>query len=311
MFYRDIKDDAITVFGACDGPELRKRVTQAINVLANTGDGNWDGMVGEMTLCVDNVSGTITLPRDVLKPLQINTDGLPTFPRDRWFLYHLNGPGSRYQDFRGAWDDRGTYPTFREPKEATRLKFAISDPEDEGKEIRVDGVNEDGVEIQVKVTLSSTVDPETTETFKRILRVNKDLTVGQVTMSYMDPEEVVAGVYEGDEKNPAYRRIRVSASDSVQLIYRRQTREILNDDSYIPLGSEMAIMQALWSIKKRFEGNVMEAQQYQQDAQLLLEQDQYARMVSNSPVGPQVLDYSTWNNERLRYPGEGSYHRAQ
>lgn len=303
MLYRDIKDDAKIVFGNCDGPELRRRVTEAVNILANSADGNWDGMIGEMTICVDQVSGTVTLPRDVLKPISINVDGCPTFPRDRWFLYHLNGPGGRGNDIKAAWDDRGSFPVFREPSEPTKLSFAISDGADNGKSVRVRALNEDDVEITIEVVLSDSAPQESTETIKRVLGVNKDAMEGLLTMSYVDPTAVVAGIYQGDEINPSYRRIRVRAANNIQMIYRRTTRAIVNDDSYIPLDSQMAVLQALWSIKHRFNGNIAEAQAHQMDAIQLLQSDQYARMVSNAPAGPQVLDYSTNNSERLRWDG--------
>lgn len=309
MLYKDIKDDAKIVFGDCDGPLLRRRVKEALDVLANTGDSTWDGLLGEMTICVDPVCGQVTLPRDVLKPLSITIDGCPTFPRDRWFQYHLNGPGQRWGAFSGAWDDKGFFAVCREPSEATRLRISAEAEQDDGKTITLDVINEDGIEERLEIVLDGAGDVDTTVLVKQVLRVNKGVTTGIVNLFYLDPVLTLAGLYYPDEKNPQWRRIRVRAQSTIGILYRRQTREILSDEDYIPLNSKMAVMQALWSIKKRYQGDIPGAQAAQQDAQLLLEQDQYARQVTGTPVGPQVLDYSYQNNERL-HDFRGGYHRG-
>ena len=307
MLYRDIKEDAKIVFGDCDGPLLRRRVKEAIDILANTGDSTWDGLVGEMTICVDPVCGQVTLPRDVLKPLSITVDGCPTFPRDRWFGYHLNGPGQTWGAFRGAWDDKGFYAVCREPEVPTRLRVSAESPEDVGKNVTIDVLDEDDIEERLEIVLAGAGDVDTTTKVKQVLRVNKGVTTGIVNLFYLDPELTLAGLYYPDEKNPQWRRIRVRAQSTIGIIYRRQTREILSEEDYIPLNSKMAVMQALWSIKKRYQGDIAGAREAQMDAQLLLEEDQYARQVSNSPIGPQVLDYSFQNDERL-HSLRGGYH---
>lgn len=301
MLYEDIKDDAKLVFGDCDGPLLRRRVKEAIDVLANSGDGTWDGLIGEMTICSDSICGTVTLPRDVLKPLSINIDGCPTIPRDKWFEYHLNGTGSNFSSWRGAWDDRGTFPVCREPAQPTTLKLSITAPQDTNKEITIRYLDTDDRE-RVHTFIADILNPPVTSfQVKRITAVSKPLTVGDVRLFYMEPIETLAGWYYPDETAPEYRRIRINASNSVQIIYRRRTIDITSDKSYIPLRSKMALMQALWSIKKRYQGDIQAAQAAQADAIMLLEQDQYVRAITNSPIGPQVLDYSSDVNERLQY----------
>ena len=304
MLYEEIKDDAKLVLGDCDGATVKRRVTEAIEILANMGDGTWDGMIGEMTVCVDNHKGEVTLPRDVLKVLSINVDGCPTFPRDKWFQYHLNGPGTKWRDVSSAWDEGMETSVIREPEEATTISVETEVAADDGKEFTIFYDDEDDRRQSATFSMNFAITPVSDFKVKRINSVHKDETQGYVKLFYTEPEPTLAGWYYPDERSPRYRRVRVQASKSIQMIYRRRSLAILNDKDYIPLRSKVAIMQALWSIKYRYQGELQKAVQSQQDAYHLLEQDQYARQVTNSPVGPQVLDYSEWNNERLKggYP---------
>lgn len=301
MLFKDIKDDAKLVLGDCDGPTLKRRVTEAIDILANMGDATWDGMIGEITIAVDNFCGTVTLPREVLKPLSINIDGCPTFPRDKWFEYHLNGPGTKFRDIEAAWDEGMEVSVIREPEEMTELSFESQTVNDDGKTITIFYDDEDDRRQRETITLDFASPPETSFKIKRIHEVVKDETEGWVKMFYILPSPTLAGWYFPDERAPLYRRVRVRASNSIQMIYRRRSKEIIDDESYIPLRSKTAIMQSLWAIKYRYQGELQKAVASQQDGYQLLEQDQYARQVTNSVIGPQVLDYSTWNNERLKY----------
>ena len=301
MLYEEIKDDAKLVLGDCDGPTVKRRVTEAIEILANMGDGTWDGMIGEMTVCVDNHCGEVTLPRDVLKVLSLNVDGCPTFPRDKWFQYHLNGPGTNFRDVSSAWDEGMETSVIREPWQGpTIIAIESESAEDDDKEFTVFYDDEDDRRQSATFQLNSATTPTSDFKVKRIHSVHKDETQGHVKLFYNEPEPTLAGWYYPDERSPIYRRVRVRASNSIQIIYRRRSMAITNDKDYIPLRSKVAIMQALWSIKYRYQGELQKAVQSQQDAYQLLEQDQYARQVTNSPVGPQVLDYSEWNNERLK-----------
>ena len=107
------------------------------------------------------------------------------------------------------------------------------------------------------------------------------------------------GWYYPDETEPQYRRIRVSASRSVTMRYRRKNLDLTSENDYIPLENPLAVIQAARSVAYRYRGMIAEAQAAQMDAVNLLEEEQDARNINNSPVAPQVLNYSSYNDERL------------
>lgn len=298
MIAKDLQADLKVVLQNCSEDLIFRRLTDAVTLLANSGNGQWDGSIGQMTIEVDRVSGCITLPRDVLTPLQINLDGHTTFPRDKYFKYHFNGPGSNYLGATTkAWDDVGEFPVFREPSEPTTIRIESDDPLDNGQEITVFYFDTDDREYSHTFTLDSDTPQVSTFTIKRISRVAKDHTAGEVFLYYTTPE-LLAGWYAADEVDPMYRRIRVNAQTSVELIYRRRSREITSWESYIPLENHLAVIQAVRSVKARFDMQMEKALQFEADAVRLLTQEQNVRDV-NSPVGPQVLDYSSENNDTL------------
>jgi len=304
MIAKDLSDDLKVVLSNCSESLIFRRLTDAITMLANNGDGNWDGLVGQMTIAVDGFSGHVTFPRDVLTPLQFNLDGCPTFPRDKYFKYHTNGPGSRWLDASSvAWDDVGQFPVFREASEDTAIIVESLNAADDGKEMTVWYFDSEDRESSQTFTLSSSAAQTSSFTLKRISRVAKDNTVGDVKISYVLPEVTLAGQYAGDETDPQYRRVRLRATNSIELIYRRRTRDITSWESYIPLENRLAVIQAVRSVYYRYNMDIERALQYEADAVRLLQQEQYVRNINNSPIGPQVLDYSSESNDRLFHGG--------
>jgi len=301
MIVRDLQEDAKQVLGSCSTEMLLRRLSDAVELLANSGDGNWDGMIGELTVAVDSGTSTITLPRDVLTPLQINVDDTPTFPRTRWFEYHINGTGGKWIDYNRAWDDKGTYPIIRTIPSPSPLRVESETAADDGKSIRLGIVDDEGREQTITVTLNFAQSPTVAINVDDILWVSKDETVGWVKVFYTSPEDTLLGWYYPDEKTPQYRRIRVTADSSVKLIYRRRNRRITSLDDNIPLNNRLAVIQALRAVNARFMNRLAEAMEYELDAWKLLNNEQNVRNINNSPIGPQVLDVSSWNNERLRY----------
>ena len=79
---------------------------------------------------------------------------------------------------------------------------------------------------------------------------------------------------------------------------------------YIPLANKMAVIQALRSIKYRYENNLAMALDAEQDAFRLLDAEQNVRNINNSPVSPQIQDFSTKFEARL-WSGSRGYSRGR
>lgn len=303
MIVADIKDDAKYALGNCSDALLYRRLTEAVELLANSGSGMWDGMIGSMTICVDNVNGCITLPRDVQTPIQLNADGCPTFPRDKWFQYHLNGPGSTKHQFSGAFDVKGgDFATFREINTPQPIEVESETVADNGKTIIIAYYDEDDREQQEELTLNIASYPVTTGNVKSIRWVRKAVTERPVKLNTTLAVPYVLAWYYPDEVNPLYTRIKVNARRSVEMIYRRKNVKIASDLDYIPLRNKLAVIQALRAVRYRYEENIAKALDAESDAIRLLDQEQNSRNVNNSPVGPQIQNLSTawegslWND---------------
>ncbi len=305
MLVRDILDDCKEVFGQCPNAMLYRRLSQAVRMLANSGGTLWDGLIGYMDIAVDTNTSTVTLPRDVLTPIQVNFDDRPTFPRDRWFEFHVNGVGGGTAlEYNGAWDDKGFYPTMRTLSATVQLT-AISSGVETGKTITIFGKDADDREISETLTLNFVTAPVTVKSFKQIDRIDKDVTTNVLKLyEYISGSPAtLVGWYYSNETDPQYRRIRVSASTSITMLYRRRTVDLTSEDDYIPLENPLAVIQAARAVHYRYRGMIAEAQAAQKDAVSLLEDEQDSRNVNNSTVAPQVLNFSSYNEESL-YSGD-------
>lgn len=300
MIVSDIKQDARETLGNCSDDLLYRRLTEAVDLLANSGSTLWDGTIGQMTICVDDLNGCITLPRDVLTPIQLNSDGNPTFPRDQWFQYHLNGTGTTDFQYSGAFDFKGSeYPTFREIAESVKLEFRSEVVTDDGQEIRISYYDENDRVTGETLTLNFTNPPLTQGKVKQVRWIHKPITSQSVQLWTTGSSPIMIGWYYPDEQDPQYSRIKVNASKSIELIYRRKNTVVRSDYDYIPLRNKLAVIQALRSIRYRYEENIAKAIDAESDAVKLLEQEQNARNISNSPVGPQIQNTSSYDAESL------------
>lgn len=303
MIAQDLQADLRAVLGSCKDDLTFRRLTDGITLLANAGEGMWDGLVGQMTISVDETTRGVTFPRDVLTPLQVNLDGQTTFPRDKYFRYHVNGPGSQYLDWSNImWDDMGEHPVYREPSELTTVRVESDNALDDGKELTISYTTTDDREYTHTFTLDNAVAPVSSFSLLKINRVAKDVTVGEVKIYYVDPVDTLAGWYASDETDPMYRRVRLNAESSIELIYRRRTREITSWQSYIPIENKLAVIQAVRSVHYRYQMDLAKAMDFEMDAVRLLQQEQNVRNINNAIGGPQVLNYSSNNNERLFGP---------
>lgn len=304
MIVADILADAKRIFAQCETPELYRRLTDAINLLSTESD--WDANTGYLTVATDTEQ-CITLPRDVEKVLAVQLDGYPAFARDKWFEFHINGPGqfTRIDSWKGAWDDRGYSALTSSLGDPDMLTLTSTDPGDAGKGIRIFGYDDNDRELftgeERGIVLS--VDGTTTDTIKQIVDISKDLSDGTFELKKQDT--TLVGFYYPDEIFPRYKRIRVPTSTTVTMIYRRKGYEIKRSTDYIPLDSRIALLSAMRSMKHRFNGDLQSAQGFEADAIRLASREQQNKQVEDA-IGPQI------NNSGVTYNGtiHGRGHRT-
>lgn len=149
MIFADIKKDVKEILGMCSDDLIYRRATKAIQTLMNKG--NWNPLIGIMDICACSDGRTVALPRDVETPLAVNTNGNPGFFRNKWFEFHLNGPGSdrcnQKDNCTWAWDDKGVFPTFMDIIQPSYLTVIAEHKTDLSKKIRIFGKDETGKEI--------------------------------------------------------------------------------------------------------------------------------------------------------------------
>ncbi len=268
----DIFDDVATILGPVGRGKVFDHITESLEALNNKSQ--WDGMDGYIDITVDD--STITLPRYVEVPIEVNIGGRPAQMRNKWFEFHLNGPG---QECCGScswmWDDRGDVVTIKDVDYEQQL-IAIPDlTEDNGKRIRIYGyeADENGQEKWIKtvnpitsqlddgfwitISTSAIVPPTDSQKVTRIERIVKDVTKGFVSLQGFDIARnaiVIQGYYYPDETEPNYRRIRIGGScDWVRMRYRKRTLKVTSLTDPLHLKSKLAIMlmaRALVSYKK-------------------------------------------------------------
>lgn len=294
MLVGDIWDEAKVIFGHCKEPRLFRQISDSIQLLANKGE--IDPLVGFVDICV--TSRCVTLPREVETVLAVNIGGHPSLGHDELFSFHLNGPG----DFGGTcdfdWFNTGTFPTYRDLPCPARLIAFLSSSEDEGKQIRVFGFDDQNQPLRTRVggewvdgllvpTIFGYAVPASTDPkVSRITGIVKDRTVGTIRLSSFDGASssgTLLGIYEPDETRPSYRRIKISVGcDWVRICYRKRTSDVASLYDRILLHSRLALILAMRAVKKYEENDVGTALGFEaQAARLLTERES----VLTSPVG--------------------------
>lgn len=219
----DIIDEVKQTVANCDDDVAYRAMNLAIDLLSNKG--NWNPLVGFVDICSED--RTFALPYEVEVPLAVNVGGRPANFRNKWFEFHLNGPGSdccnAFCDY--SWEDLGMWPTFRRVSKDTQLCFTSSDASDVGATIVVYGNDENGQQLTRSDDAGVTIygweyTIEATETFDsrivtQITRISKPVTKGFVTLAGLEEDETVSvtlGIYQPPETEPSYRRLCVQGA---------------------------------------------------------------------------------------------------
>jgi hypothetical protein len=304
----DVFDEVEDIAGFCDESRLFLWLTNAITLIANKSD--FDGWITYVDLCVNGQC--ITLPREVVNVLGVNIEGTPTLGRNQLFNFHLNGPGDGAESIQYTHQDLGTYPVYRDIAEPVKLIAFVDKSSDAGKELRVYGFDENGIEVRqlvnnawqdgwlIPTVFGIPVPDAGMPKFSRITRVVKAVTDGNVRLSTLDDagtSGITLGVYESDETEPNYRRIKLGKSASwVRVAYRKASPKIVSKSDRIPLHSMQALLFAVQSIKFYREHDLATAHAYEMDAVRL---EKEASEVAESPaMGPlQVVDIGNSLND--------------
>lgn len=287
LIVADIYDRAADIVGPVGRQKLFDRINDAIELLSHKS--KWDSCLGWVDvwkacncdslyltkptgLC--NGHGFFVLPRFVKTVEALNWCGEPTIPRNQWFEYHLNGPGSEKRSNCGTWTDFGTtciinfLPLDPDTKRVSPTSImAVPDSMlDEDHVIRAYGREwKDGKEVEVwrggekgwlvPCKSDDYTLPDGSPEFTHIDRFQRQSNsqgfiriIGAPRPEGMD-ELLLAYLYP-DELDPSYKIIQVQScrSSKVRIRYRKRTSKISSLDDVINLRSRLAIEKALKSI---------------------------------------------------------------
>lgn len=300
----EVWDEISEIWGFCAEVKLLRWLTDAVQLLANKGE--IDPLVGFVDLCVDG--GCVTLPREVETVLAVNIGGHPALGRDEVFSFHLNGPGDFCTPCDYTWTNVGGFPTYRDLQCPAKLVAYLDNPEDQGKELRVFGFDDQNRPLRTKVgenwedgylvpTIFGYALPDSTAPYvSRITSVRKAVTVANVRLSSFDNSSssgTLLGVFEHDETEPRYRRIRLLRNCQwVRMMYRKRSLELRTRHDRIFLHSRPALLLACRAVKAYAQADIAGGVQYEAQAtRLLTEKESVLQAPLANPV--QVSDRAT------------------
>lgn len=305
----EVQEAVESVLGTCSDEQFYSKINEAIEELANLG--NWDPMVVYMDICTKGCE--ITLPDDIEVPLAINVGGSPSDFRNKWFEFHLNGPGTECcpSSCSFAWNDKGDFATFRDPVKPSLIAAYPTIAEDITASVKVygydecdkwimtadcNGVLQDGFDVPVMFGLGSGM--TSPQKVKRITRVSKTITNGYVKLVALDPGNhhgggTLLGLFRPNITEPSFRRITVSGDGTdrfgdhtcctnwVRMRARRKTFKVSKPSDEIPLHSVTAIKMMVQAIKKYEADLIEEYAKYFAAAKSALEREQKSRSGPN------------------------------
>lgn len=247
----DVFDEVAAIVGPMGQQRIFEKVTEGLEALCNKG--HWDGLTGYVDIFTDCAS-YLTLPRYVESPIEINLGGRPTYMRNKWFEFHLNGPGSECQERCGGWEWVGDV-CLQHPVNFVMQLVAVPDTSaDDGKVVTVYGYDENAKWIRTGgedgfplVTSHSKILPVgADQKVSRVERITREATAGFVRLtgySLDQTQSVQLGYYYPDETEPRYMRIKLPrASSWVRMRYRKRTLKVASLADPLHLKSKLSIV---------------------------------------------------------------------
>ena len=294
----DIASDAKRILANCDDATLFNRLNYVVELLANESD--WDPLVGVVDICTNPGETCVTLPREVETLLAVNIGGRPAQARNRFFSFHLNGPGDDCRESCSyTWDDKGDVPLFYDPPSPVQFIAFLENPNDTNAELWVYGYDEQNRWIRTEVCgemvdgcpvpaiYGYAVPNPDQQVFSRIIRVRKSVTQGYIRLTSFDigvNTGVLLGDYAPDETEPSYRRIKLSRNCGwVRVIFRRRVFKLKTMDDLIPLHSPFALLMALKATQKMEDDQIDEGEKYLARAIDFITKEQLSRNPVTTP----------------------------
>lgn len=308
---KEIFAEAKKIFRVCDETLLFEKISDAIELLANKGE--IDPGIGYLDICAD-ASACLTLPREVETILALNLDGHPTIGRNPLHTFHLNGPGDFLTVWR-SWTDVGNFPTYRDLPCPGKLVAYLDSQEDENKELRVFGHDDQNRPLRTQVggvwsdgylvpTVFGFALPDANApTISRISHVVKANTVADVRLSSFDNSSTVnsttgtlLGIFEPNETKPLYRRIKIWRKACwVRICYRKRTYRVFSQYDRILLHSRLALILAMRAVRFYDDTDIANATTYEAHAvRILTEKESTLEGPALTPI--QVDDRNSIKN---------------
>ena len=288
------KSDAI--LGIADRDRIIDYIDRAVELAAYKA--NWNIWLDTLDVCSD-AACMVTLPYFVGTVLKVNVCGMPTIFRGDWYSFHINGFGDRCGAQCGFSNDMGWSPVFQDLTEWSVVAALCEDVIDgDGSKIMVvegetmdangnikqavtipnSGPSSNGVKIPLIHTWANT-DGTNPTFFRKITRISKPVTRGYVKLIAFPMRQMALsstlGYYAPHEKEPIYRRIKVSAPCKwVRIRYRRASLALVNDYDIVPLSSYQAILDLVKAVRLSDSNNIDASEAYIAKAVRLLNEIQ-------------------------------------
>ncbi len=236
-------------------------------------DGTWKGSTGYFEFSVSD-SGTITLPLwlEAVLMSQFSDRPRPVMSRHYEFLSHGPGRIDPTTSGLGVLVDAGVVATEHEFPETAGTLTITSGVADDGKTVRILGLDPDGREIYGAdglpgelVTLAAP-SVSTAETFSAILGIQKERTLGYVQVAHADDTEL-ANIPPAVTL-PVYRRYKVANAAAVgqtryvKALCSRRALPVSNEEDYIIPGNLSALKMGLYSIRYEDHNDMERSVQY-------------------------------------------------
>lgn len=241
MLAGDIIAELGEALGLANQTALLTRINRAVELL--TVKRLFNSVTGTLNFSLNGLGNNIALPREVQTVLAVNINGSPSISRSRIYEFDLNTNGSVTGDsVEFEWNDRCNVPVQDERNYPGQLTYVCSGSNDSGSTLTAYGKDVNGREISETIIASTSSPAASANTFYVIDRIIRDATSATCTL-YCNG--VLTGQYYGDETEPNYRSIRLSQSvSSVRILFRRKPVKVTTLESWIPLESAMAVIQA-------------------------------------------------------------------
>ena len=295
----DVYVDVQRILGTCEDATVYGRISDATEILCHKTE--IDPLLGWVDI-VTTGGRAISLPREVETVLSMNIAGIPSFPRNRWAEFHLNGRGSdTTASVSYFWDDKGDYPIAFDHAAPVQLSaIADSSADVTDGELWAYGYDEDDQKIystvggqtvegwRVPLFVVATAPDVAAPFFKRITSVRRTAGKGFITMNGTVDGGTAAllGVYEPNETLPKFRRVYISQSaDWVRIQFRRKVFAVTTQNDFIPLHSKYALLLMCKALQKYDNDKMDEGAAYEKKAlELLIEK----QLSTNPQVSPSV-----------------------